>query len=216
MDPSGHDDQPKSNNAQGGNTSVMTPADKAKSWQGTELYPGVDSYVNSQLHYGDKIYILESDYEVINQKHSGYATTYDAVVDSNYDSRKLSESLQIKPYYDEVGKPDKTEYRSQVTEYTVNIEETLEAFDITRSLSHKGCPHDNAVAETTFKIIKIGFVKNQMFVNLDKLQLTDYVNWFNNCSIYSALNYLTPVEYWMSNLKKVVPLTVDNPNNGLI
>lgn len=100
----------------------MTPADKAKSWQGTELYPGVDSYVNSQLHYGDKIYILESDYEVINQKHSGYATTYDAVVDSNYDSRKLSESLQIKPYYDEVGKPDTAEYRSHVTEYTVNTD----------------------------------------------------------------------------------------------
>jgi transposase InsO family protein len=29
------------------------------------------------------------------------------------------------------------------------IEEILEAFDITRSLSHKGCPYDNAVAEAT-------------------------------------------------------------------
>ena len=38
------------------------------------------------------------------------------------------------------------------------IEETLKAFDITRSLSHKGCLYDNAVAETTFKIIKTEFV----------------------------------------------------------
>lgn len=40
------------------------------------------------------------------------------------------------------------------------IEETLEAFEITPSLSHKGCPYDNAVAEATFKIIKTEFVKN--------------------------------------------------------
>lgn len=86
------------------------------------------------------------------------------------------------------------------------IEETLEAFDITRSLSHKGCPYDNAVAEATFKIIKTEFVKNQTFINLQalKLQLADYVNWFNNHRIHSSLGYLTPVEYRMNNLKKVV------------
>ena len=86
------------------------------------------------------------------------------------------------------------------------IEETLEAFDITRSLSHKGCPYDNAVAEATFKIIKTEFVKNQTFMNLDalKLQLADYVNWFNNHRIHSSLGYLTPAQYRMNNLKKVV------------
>ncbi len=86
------------------------------------------------------------------------------------------------------------------------IEETLEAFDITRSLSRKGCPYDNAVAEATFKIIKTEFVKNQTFENLDalKLQLADYVNWFNNHRLHSSLGYLTPVEYRENNLKKVV------------
>jgi putative transposase len=86
------------------------------------------------------------------------------------------------------------------------IDETLENFNITRSLSHKGCPYDNAVAEATFKIIKTEFVKNQIFMNLDalKLHLADYVNWFNNHRIHSSLGYLTPVEYRMNNLKKVV------------
>lgn len=86
------------------------------------------------------------------------------------------------------------------------IEETLEAFDITRSLSQKGCPYDNAVAEATFKIIKTEFVKNQTFANLDalKLGLADYVNWFNNHRLHSSLGYLTPVEYRQNNLKKVV------------
>jgi Transposase and inactivated derivatives len=86
------------------------------------------------------------------------------------------------------------------------IEKTLEAFKITRSLSHKGCPYDNAVAEATFKIIKTEFVKNQTFTNLAdlKLQLSDYVNWFNNHRIHSSLGYLTPVMYRMNTLKKVV------------
>jgi len=86
------------------------------------------------------------------------------------------------------------------------IEETLETFSNTRSLNHKGCPYDNAVAEATFKIIKTEFVQNQTFANLDvlKLQLADYVNWFNNHRIHSSLGYLTPVEYRMNNLKKVV------------
>ena len=86
------------------------------------------------------------------------------------------------------------------------IDESLEAFEITRSLSHKGCPYDNAVAEATFKIIKTEFVKNQTFTNLAdlKLQLADYVNWFNNHRIHSSLGYLTPVKYRMNTLKKVV------------
>ena len=83
------------------------------------------------------------------------------------------------------------------------IDETLEAFDITRSLSHKGCPYDNAVAEATFKIIKTEFVKNQIFMNID-LQLADYVNWFNNHKIHSSLGYLTPDKYQENNVKKFI------------
>lgn len=41
------------------------------------------------------------------------------------------------------------------------IDETLEAFEFTRSLSHKGCPYDNAVAE--FKILKTKFIWNETF-----------------------------------------------------
>ena len=43
------------------------------------------------------------------------------------------------------------------------VEELVEAFDIKRSLSHKGCPYDNAVAEAAFKIIKTEFVENEVF-----------------------------------------------------
>lgn len=86
------------------------------------------------------------------------------------------------------------------------IDETLESFDIRRSLGNKGCPYDNAIAEATFKIIKTKFVKNQSFVDLYHLQLelADYVNWFNNHRIHSSLGYLTPVEFPRNTLKNVV------------
>jgi transposase InsO family protein len=82
------------------------------------------------------------------------------------------------------------------------IDETLKTFEIQRSLSHKGCPYDNAVAEATFKIIKTEFVRNQTFSSLYHLQieLADYVNWFNNDRIPSSLGY--PAKYRMITLKK--------------
>lgn len=57
--------------------------------------------------------------------------------------------------------------------------------------------------------------KNQLIGDtLDalKLLLADYVNWFNNHRIHSSPGCLTPVEYRMNKLKKVVWFTVDNPD----
>lgn len=86
------------------------------------------------------------------------------------------------------------------------IEELLEAFEMERSLSHKGCPYDNAVAEATFKVIKTEFIWNETFHTLEelKLKLWDYVNWYNHHRIHSSLGYETPVQYRENNLKKVV------------
>jgi putative transposase len=86
------------------------------------------------------------------------------------------------------------------------IDETLEAFEIKRSLSHKGCPYDNAVAEATFKIIKTEFVWNETFQSLKelKMKISDYVNWYNHCRIHSSLGYLTPIQYRENNLKNFV------------
>lgn len=77
------------------------------------------------------------------------------------------------------------------------IEKVLKVFNIRRSLSHKGCPYDNAVAEATYKIIKTEFAFNRIFDSLDdlKFELPDYVNWFNNVRIHGSLNYLSPVEF---------------------
>jgi len=77
------------------------------------------------------------------------------------------------------------------------IDEVLDAFHISRSLSLKGCPYDNAVAESTFKIFKSEFVHGRNFGSLAqlKLELADYINWFNNFRIHSSLGYLSPREF---------------------
>jgi transposase InsO family protein len=77
------------------------------------------------------------------------------------------------------------------------ISEALETFGIKRSLSMKGCPYDNAVAEATFKVFKTEFANGAHFSSLKQLalELNDYVHWFNNIRIHGTLDYLTPVEF---------------------
>ncbi len=73
----------------------------------------------------------------------------------------------------------------------------LKEFNIIHSLSAKGCPYDNAVAEAQFKIIKTEFSKGRHFESLGHLQmeLKQYVHWFNNKRLHSSLGYKTPVEF---------------------
>jgi putative transposase len=76
------------------------------------------------------------------------------------------------------------------------ISQALQIFGIKRSLSKKGCPYDNAVAEATFKVFKTEFANHAHFLSSDQLalELSDYVHWFNHHRIHGTLEYLTPVE----------------------
>ena len=77
------------------------------------------------------------------------------------------------------------------------LDEMFEVFGITRSLSKKGCPYDNAVVESTNKILKAEFVYRERFDSLEELQikLSDYVWWYNHERMHSTLGYMSPVEF---------------------
>ena len=77
------------------------------------------------------------------------------------------------------------------------IDNLLTTFNIDRSLSNKGNPYDNAVAEAAFKVVKTEFSFNKIFNSFEELenQLFDYVNWYNNHRIHGSLDYLTPINY---------------------
>lgn len=77
------------------------------------------------------------------------------------------------------------------------IDELLDEFNIKRSLSKKGCPWDNAVIESTNRILKKELVYRHRWWSLDQLrsELNRYVRWYNRERIHSKLGYLSPVEF---------------------
>ena len=82
------------------------------------------------------------------------------------------------------------------------IDGLLDVFNINRSLSLKGCPYDNAVAEATFKLIKTEFIRRRIFQTQEQLalELADYVHWFNSIRIHGALGYLSPIQFRTNSL----------------
>ena len=77
------------------------------------------------------------------------------------------------------------------------IDELLSTFKIKRSLSKKGDPWDNAVAEATYKIVKTEFAFDRIFASQEELSrdLFEYVYWYNNKRIHGALGYVSPRDY---------------------
>jgi putative transposase len=84
------------------------------------------------------------------------------------------------------------------------IDDIINAFGIKRSLSAKGTPIDNAVAEAMYKVFKTEFVFQETFDNMDdfQLKLFDYVYWYNNVRIHGSLDYMTPNEAFQAFTKK--------------
>ncbi len=77
------------------------------------------------------------------------------------------------------------------------IDKLLKEFNVQRSLSRKGSPYDNAVAEATFKTIKMELIYQKQFKTLDDLkrEMGAFVWWYNHQRLHSTLGYMSPVEY---------------------
>ena len=73
----------------------------------------------------------------------------------------------------------------------------LSAFGIERSVSRPGNPYDNAVVESTNRVLKRELVRGRAFPSEEHLrtELFDWVNWYNNRRLHSTLGYMTPVGF---------------------
>jgi len=91
------------------------PVAKARSWQGSGRYPGVDDYKQVDLHEGDVVY---SGYPFPTE----YFTTPEAIALADGDATKLYEGLQVAPY--------EGTYRPQIRAYTVT-QDTAAAYGLT-------------------------------------------------------------------------------------
>ena len=77
------------------------------------------------------------------------------------------------------------------------IDEPFDVFDIKRSLPRKGSPYDNAVVESTDRLLKKELVYRNHYTTIGQLRhdLNDYVWWFNNQRLHSTLGYRSPKEF---------------------
>ena len=77
------------------------------------------------------------------------------------------------------------------------IDEPLDVFDIRRSPSEKGSPYDNAVVESTDRLLKKEPIYRNHCTSLEQLRSDpdDYVWWSDNQRLHSTLAYRSPNEF---------------------
>ena len=76
--------------------------------------------------------------------------------------------------------------------------EALAEYNITQSMSRKGEPYDNAVAENFFSCLKCELVHHKHYRTRSEAQadIFAYIEaYYNSVRPQSALNWLSPVEY---------------------
>ena len=78
-----------------------------------------------------------------------------------------------------------------------DVDALLSAFGIERSVTRPSNPYDNAVVESTNRVLKRELVRGRAFPSEDWLrtELFDWVNWYNNCRLHSTLGYMTPAGF---------------------
>ena len=77
------------------------------------------------------------------------------------------------------------------------IDEPLDVFGIKGSLSRKGNPYDNAVVESTNRLLKKELVYRNHYATIEQLRRDpdDYVWWSDNQRLHSTLGYRSPKEF---------------------
>lgn len=82
------------------------------------------------------------------------------------------------------------------------VNELLDMFDIRRSLSRKGNPYDNAVVESTNRLLKKELVYRNHCTTIEQPRhdLNDYVWRSDNQRLHSTLGYRSPKEFTKQGL----------------
>ena len=97
------------------------------------------------------------------------------------------------------------------------IDEPFDVFDIKRSLPHKGNPYDNAVVESTDRLLKKELVYRNHYTTIEQPGHgpDGCVWWSGDRRLHSALGYRSPKEFTEQGLvlQETVQHTVANPSS---
>lgn len=76
------------------------------------------------------------------------------------------------------------------------VKQVLDSNKVEHSLSKPGCPYDNAVSENLFGILKREWINNKYNnEQMLRIDIQEFVNYYNVFRIHSKLNYMSPIEY---------------------
>lgn len=140
---------------------------------------------------------LASVLDVCTRKIVGYS--YGRKMDRSLIISALTKAWQNQNYPDSVILH--SDRRSQYTSH--EYIEIAERMGFKLSYSKKGCPFDNAPMESFHSVLKKEKVYLNHYSSFDeaKIRLFDYINdFYNRNRIYSAINYLSPVQFEKSLL----------------
>ena len=96
------------------------------------------------------------------------------------------------------GRLNKTIFHSdQGVQYcSEEVRDKLKFLDVTQSMSRKGNCYDNAFAESFFHSLKTE-LGHKVFENFEeaKIEIFEYINWYNKERLHSSLGYVSPKDY---------------------
>lgn len=81
----------------------------------------------------------------------------------------------------------------------------LDELDVVQSFSGKGCPYDNAVAESFFKFLKLEEINQNTYSSFVDLQssLFEYIDgYYNTKRPHSAVDFFSPNDFESAYFKK--------------
>jgi putative transposase len=89
--------------------------------------------------------------------------------------------------------------------------QTLDDHRVLASVGSVGDAYDNALAESFVDSFKTELIADRVWRSRAQLELAtvEYIGWFNNARLHSALGYLPPAEYealWQAHTTRVQPL----------
>jgi putative transposase len=102
-----------------------------------------------------------------------------------------------------------TDQGSQYTSF--DYTQTLDDHRVLASVGSVGDAYDNALAESFVDSFKTELIADRVWRSRAQLELAtvEYIGWFNNARLHSALGYLPPAEYealWQAHTTRVQPL----------
>ena len=107
--------------------------------------------------------------------------------------------LTFKDAYTSRGEPKLELFHSdQGSQYTsFEFRSTLRALNIKQSFSNPGTPHDNAVMESFYSIIKREEIYRKQYKDYDDIKnsINEYIVFYNDRRSHKTLGYISPTQY---------------------